>query len=85
MRSQQERQLVLSIMLILLSLLPIAYADLFSDVLSSLGISGSPPAADTTQKTVGQVSSSSGPSPTNHAKDMLGMKYKEPTEVPEGD
>jgi len=71
--------------LFVLSILSIAHADLFSDVLSTLGIS-STAATDATDKSVDQAPSSSDrePSLTDYAKDMLGLKYKEPTEVPEG-
>ncbi len=71
--------------LFVLSILSIAHADLFSDVLSTLGIS-STAATDAADKSVDQAPSSSDrePSLTDYAKDMLGLKYKEPTEVPEG-
>ena len=65
-------------------MLSLADADLFSDVLSTIGIGGSHPAIETTEAKVDQAPSSSEPSITDYAKDMLGLKYKEPTEVPEG-
>ena len=65
-------------------MLSLADADLFSDVLSTFGIGGSHPATETTEAKVDQATSSSEPSITDYAKDMLGLKYKEPTEVPEG-
>ena len=82
MRSEQH--LVSLVVLFIIFLLSSVQADVFSDVLSTIGVGSSHAATNSAETKVDQAPSSTEPSIADYAKDMLGLKYKEPTEVPEG-
>lgn len=75
----------------LISTVSVVSGDLYADILSTLGMSSPATEASTTSidadpssSSSAAASSSSEPSIYDYAKSMTGLKYKEPTEVPEG-